>query len=626
MLDGLRDFAKSWPGKILGGFMLVGIAGFGINNVITDLGSSTVARVGSEEINSREFMRAYQSLVNRVAQQTGSVPTVSEAEAMGLPTAVLLNLSSNASLDLLADQFNLGVSEDKLSQMLRQDPSFQGTLGNFDPSIFSQVLQQSGWTESEYFQARSKEAKRQQLQETLLAGAGLPKVADELLNGYVGTKRTINYITLGPLNVDTPAEPTEEEMAAYLQQHQAEYRTVETRRVQMVELSVATLANTLVDDFTDAEIEAEYERTKASLSTPERRTIDQVVLSTPEIEQAFQDGLAAGTPFDQLVSQTNVTPTDLGTLARSEVTDTALADAAFGLEAGAFTIIDGVGGRRAVRVSAVQPAHQSTLADARDDIAMSLATAKARNEVNDVLDQIEELRAAFRPLTEIAERFGLDLYEADVTAGGSELSVVPSLTPQDQQTISQAIFKAEEEKLTPAVRISNNANLWFDLVEVQPARDQTLEEVRPAIQQAMTDQRTSQALEALSKDLVSRLDKGETIEEIAASLNVFPQISTPFTRFGSEDGTVDQVVASAVFSGGPQANGSVVNSTGDTIVYSVAETTPPSDPLNQQALDSIDAEARQGVASEFIGALRDDAQLRINQQALNTLLTTNFGQ
>ena len=68
MLDSLRVFAKSWPGKIMGACLLVGLAGFGINNVITDLGSNTVARVGDEEINSREFLRAYQNQAERVSQ------------------------------------------------------------------------------------------------------------------------------------------------------------------------------------------------------------------------------------------------------------------------------------------------------------------------------------------------------------------------------------------------------------------------------------------------------------------------------------------------------------------------------------------------------------------------------
>jgi len=626
MLDGLRDFAKSWPGKIVGGFLLVGMAGFGIENVIADLGSSTVARVGNQDINSRQFLRAYQSLVDRVAQQTGAVPTVSEAQAMGLPTAVLLNLSANAAMDGLADQFSLGVSEERLGQMLRQDPSFHGTLGNFDPAIFTQVLQRSGWTEAEYFEARSEEARRGQIEETLFAGAGLPAVADDLLNGYIGTTRTIDYLTLGALNVETPADPTEEELTAYLGEHQAEYRTVETRHVEMIDLSLATLAATFVDAIDDTAIAAEYERDKASLSTPERRHIEQLVLSTPALETQFTEGLAAGTPFETLVAEAGATPVDLGTLARPQVTDPALADAAFGLEQGSFTIIEGIGGRRAVHVAEIQPAHQTALEEARDDIANNLAMAQARREINDVLDQIEELRAAFRPLSEIAERYGLDLYQAEVTAGGSELSILPAITAEDQQRIAQAVFKAEADKLLPSVRLSGNGNLWFDLVEVEPARDQTLDEVRTELTQTMLDERTSAALLALGTDIVGRLDNGETITDVAASLGLFPEISTAFSRFGAPDGSVDSAVAAAVFSGGPDSNGSVVNGAGDVIVYTVADTTPPAEPLVQQALDSIDAEARQGLSSEFVAAVRDDAQLRINEQALNQILTTNFGQ
>jgi len=222
MLDGLRDFAKSWPGKILGAFLLVGVAGFGINNVIVDLGSNTVARVGNEEINAREFLRAYQSQINAMSSQLGTVPTTSQAEAMGIPSAVLLRLSEGAALDGLADQFGLGVSDARLGQMLREDPTFHGTLGTFEPAIFSQTLQRAGWTEAEYFEARASEARRGQLIDTLFAGVALPAVAGDLINDYAAATRTIDYITLTDANVETPAEPTEEDLAAYLAEHQAE--------------------------------------------------------------------------------------------------------------------------------------------------------------------------------------------------------------------------------------------------------------------------------------------------------------------------------------------------------------------------------------------------------------------
>lgn len=624
MLDGLRDFAKSWPGKILGAFLLVGVAGFGINNVIVDLGSSNVARVGNEEISSRQFLRAYQSQINALSSQIGTIPTTSQAEAMGIPTAVLLGLSEGAALDGLADQFGLGVSDAKLGQMLREDPSFQGTLGTFEPAIFTQTLQRAGWTEAEYFAVRGDEAKRDQLTDALFANIGLPSVATELVTDYASATRTIDYIALGETNIDTPAEPTEAELSAYLSEHQGEYRTFETRKVQLLDLSLASLAATRT--FEEAEIAAEFERVKDTLTTPERRTIEQVVLNTPEREAQFEAGLAAGTDFGALIAEAGVTPTSLGTLARSQVTDARLAEAAFGLGEGDFAIIAGIGGKRAVHVAAIESQGQPTLEEARADMVARLGAAAARTEINDVLDQIEELRAAFQPLDAIGDRFGLDVYEIDVTASGAELSALPNLAPADYARVAQAIFRAQDGQLLPAVALGGNAHLWFDLESVEPARDQTLDEVRDAIVAAITEQRVNEALLALSKTVVTRLENGEALADIAFELNTFPQISTPFTRFGSEDGFIDGTLASAVFAGGPGHKGSVVSESGEFIVFDVVDNAAPAEALDAQILASLGSEARNGIYAEFVSALRDDAGLRVNQQALTQLLIQNFGE
>jgi peptidyl-prolyl cis-trans isomerase D len=624
MLDGLRDFAKSWPGKILGAFLLVGVAGFGINNVIVDLGSNSVARVGNEEINSREFLRAYQNQINALSGQLGSIPTTSQAEAMGIPTAVLLRLSEGAALDGLADQFALGVADARLGQMLREDPSFHGTLGTFEPALFSQTLQRAGWTEAEYFDARSSDAKRDQLTETLFANVALPAVATDIINDYASATRTIDYITLGETNIDMLEEPTEADLAAYLAEHQAEYRTVETRTVKMLDLSLASLAATRT--FEEAEIAAEFERIRDTLTTPERRTIEQVALNTPELQTQFEQGLDNGTDFGSLIAEARVTPSGLGTLARSQVTDTRLAEAAFGLAEGDFAIIDGIGGRRAVHVAAIEAQGQPTLEDARADIITRLGTAAARTEINDVLDQIEELRAAFQPLDAIGERFGLEVYELQVTASGAELSALPNLDPAEYSRVAQAIFRAQDGQLIPSVPLSGNAHLWFDLENVAPARDQTLDEVRDQVTAAMTEQRINEALMALGQDVVARLEAGEALEDIALELNTFPQISAPFTRFGSDDGFIDGTTASAAFAGGPDHKGSVVTESGEFLVFTVTDSAAPADQLDAQVLATLGNDARNSLYGEFVAALRDDAGLRVNQQALTQLLIQNFGE
>ena len=622
MLDSLRVFAKSWPGKIMGACLLVGLAGFGINNVITDLGSNTVARVGNEEIDSREFLRAYQGQLNQVAQQLGSVPTAQDAVNLGIPSMVLQNLAQDAALDQLAGNFGLGVSEQKLSEMLREDPSFHNALGAFNPDSFRQVLQMSGLTEAEYFEEQRDAAARQQLVLSLFGDTTLPETASSLINRYVGDQRTIEYFALGETNIETPPAPTEEELAAYLAEHQAEFRTVETRNVQMLRLSAADLAATKT--ISDDAIAAEYERTKSTLSTPERRTIQQVVLNEEQVA-AFEAGLAAGTPFETLVAEAGLTPTNLGTLAQADINDASLAAAAFGVTEGGFVVIDGVTGKRAVHVSAVEPGGVPALEDVRDQLADNLALAEARQELGDVQDQIEELRAAFRPLPEIAERFGLELYEADVTAGGAELAAIPDLAADDVPRVAQAIFNAEQGALTAAIPLAGNSNLWFDVQAIEPARDQTLDEVRDAVAETLTAERVNNAILAAQAEAVARLDNGEALADVAASYNVFPQISAPFTRFGSEDGTIDGAVAQAAFAGDADHHGSAVSQSGEFIVFQVTDLTEAEGTLEEAATASLENEVRVGLYGDFVAGVRDDARMVVNQQALQQALALNTG-
>ena len=617
MLDGLRAFAKSWPGRIMGALLLIGLAGFGINNVILGFGSNTVARVGNEDITANEFLRAYQNQVNRVAQQIGSVPSPQDAVNFGIPSLTLQQLAQDAALDQLATRFGLGVSDAKLAQMVREDPSFRGTLGTFDPASFAQVLRASGITESEYFEEQTAAARRQQLVLSLFGEAGLPAAGTELINNYVNDQRTIEYFVLNPTSLPSPAEPTEEELAAYLAEHQAEFRTVETRPTRMLVLSPTSLA--AAKTISDEAIAAEYERTKDSLTQPERRTIEQVVLNADQAA-AFEAGLAAGTSFEQLVAEAGLTPTSLGTLAESQVTDPALASAAFGLDAGDFTVIEGAAGRRAVHVSAIDPGGVPTLEEAREGIEQQLALAEARNEIADIQDQVEELRAAFRPLTEIADRFGLELYEVPVTAGGSELSVIPGIAAEDRSRLTQAIFAAEQGDLTAAVPMAGNTNVYFELEGVEPARDQTLDEVRDELTTALMTERSNDAMLAAAEEAVAQVRSGTPLSDVASRYNTFPQISTPFTRFGSPDGTIDGTIASAAFAGGPNLVDTAVAEDGSVTVFQVTSAIPSGTTLDATVVDSLDQEAQIGLYGEFVAGVRDDAGLRINQQALNEAL------
>lgn len=624
MLNFLRSITKTWVGKIIGVFLIIGLAGFGITEVIGTLGSSTIASAAGTDISSRDFQRAYQNQLNAFLQQTGRMPTNEEAVAAGIPDFTIQQLAAQASVSKFASDLGLGVSDAKLGEMVRTDPNFAGTLGNFSPENFKAVLQNSGFTENEYFELQRDAARRQQLLAGLTATTPTPAAALELVARYLGDKRTADYFVLNATSLPAVADPTEEELAEYLKARQTEFRTLETRTADVLVLTPETLAATKT--IAEDQIAAEYERTKDSLVTPERRAIQQVALSTPELEQAFTDGKAAGTPVSQIVTATGATPSDLGLRAQADVTDSSLATAAFALTGtDDVAIISGIGGaKRAVFVTEIQPTHQETLEEAREEIVRKLSTEVARGEIADLLDQIEELRAAFRPLSEIAERFGLKVATVAVTAGGAELAADTDVPADARGTVATAIFRAEQGALTPAVSLGSNRNVWFDLKAVEPARDQTLDEVREQLVTTWTAQKTS---EALTTEVAITLDKmraGMSLVDAAAEINQYPVPSLPMGREGDGTPVLNTTVAEAIFAGGEGHFGAAVNGDGDQVVFQVVEITPAeADAVTPAIRQFVENSINDGIDADFQGSLLDLKSLRVNRQALTNLLTLN---
>lgn len=624
MLDSLRDFGKTWPGKILGAFLLVGLAGFGVSGVITGFGGNTVARVGSEEISTRDFQRAYNAQLNSTAQRRGSVPTAEEAMALGIPMAAINRLAADAALNGLGKEFGLGASDERLGIMLRQDPNFSGTLGNFDQANFQRALQLNGFTENEYFSNQTDAARRQQLITGMFGDVAAPEAALELISRYGSDERVINYFVLRADAILPPEEPTETEMSAYLTENQANYRTVPTRTVDIMVLSPQAIAEGL--DVSEADIRAEYDRTQANFTKTETRSISQAILSTDELVAQFEAGIEAGQSFDNLVATAGIQPTDLGTLTRAQILDADLAEVAFDMEVGDITIMPAVLGQRAVIVTEIDPGGQQTLDEVREQITTNVKNRLGRDSYIDVLDAIEELRAAFTPLNQIADRYQLDVVELPITTTGQILSEIDAIPANGRTRIASTIFNADEDALAPTIALNANLNVWFDIKQVDPARDQTLNEVRETIRTAMLDERTDDALIEQVESVIKQLEDGETIENVAVALGQFPALSDAFSRGGDGSPIIDGSVAAAAFAGGADFFGSAQNAEGNYVVFQVTEVVANEDTPEEAARDFVNSAVVDSLYNDFLTALRDNAGVRINQGVLSQTLALDGQQ
>lgn len=624
MLALFRKFANTLFGKLLVGLLMVGMAGFGISNVLTSLGSTTVAWVGGHEISARDFQRTYNDQLNRIAQQTGRMPTAQEALARGVPAGVLQRLASDAAVGQFSADLGVGASETRMSDMVKNDPTFAGTLGAYDARTFSQVLARSGYTEKEYFALQVDAARRQQLASGLFAGTSAPQTALEILNHFTDDTRTVDYITLNREGIDSVPQPTEDELAAYLKEHQTEFRTKEARTVDLLVVTPETLAAKFTP--TESDISDEYERTKESRVRVEKRTIRQIALTTPELEKAFVDGQAAGTPLSTLLAANTVSFEELGTLAKSDINDATLADAAFGLPLDGYAVIEGIGSKRAITVSGIDAGGQITLAEAHDEIAQQLAVKAARDAYGDILDQVEELRAGSKPLTDVSERVGLKLFSLAITEGGPELVGVEALAEGERTRVADAIFNSELGQVDPSVSMGSNRNAWYDLKAIEPARDQTLAEVRDAVVKAWTDMKTDEALKAEVDKVLAALKSGSSFDEAVGLVGQLPQLSGPIKRTGDGTPLFNAAVASAIFSGGPDHYGQAVNGDGDQVLFKVSDVTDADTAPPEAAKTYLQNGIRDALYTDFTAGVLQDSGLRTNQQLLAQVLSLDTAQ
>jgi len=624
MLDSFRNFATTWPGKILGAFLLVGLAGFGITGVLTSIGTNTVARIGDRDVSTLDFQRTYNQQINAAAQQLGVVPTPDQALSLGIPSNVLNQLATDQVFNILSDQFALGISDERLTQLLREDPAFAGAIGKFSRMVFERTLRQSGYTESDYFKDRREVAERRQLALGIFGQIRTPETVLKLMRRFGEDRRTLEYFVVSPDSLLPIEDPSDDILQAYLAQNQQQYRTPEMRNISLMVLSPDILAEGY--QISEAEIQAEYERLKESMVRVERRTIEQVDLPDPETVQMFERGLENGTSYEALVEEAGLTSTKVGTFAENEISNLRLAQLSFDLDLNEFALTESGQGKQVITVTAIEPGGVIALSEVSEQLAQKLKRDRARPAYSDMLDQIEEQRAAFADMEQIAGQFGLELDRVSIGATGIQLVEADGLTPDEAQKLATTVFNIDQGRLTPSVSLGANKTVWFDLLSVDSARDQRLDEVREQLATTWLSRQRAIALREKANAMLAQLEGGQALADIAVTNGLFPQTSQPVSRAGDGGGEIDATVASAAFGGGPGLTGTVQNEKGNYVVFEVTGIEEASKSLSPESEQFIKNGYRDDIYADFASALRQDTPLRINQQVLSQLLGLDTGR
>jgi peptidyl-prolyl cis-trans isomerase D len=546
MLDKMRGAAKSWVAKILIGLLVVSFGIFwGIQDVFRGYQSDALANVGDQKITAQEFSNRLQDAIQNYAQRTGQSITPDIAREIGLDRQVLSDLMRAAALDAETGKLKLAVSDAQLVAIIAKEPAFQGADGKFDPEVFRGVLRRNNISEQQYLASERQRFLRTSISDSAAENFVAPAILVEAAYRHRNEERDARFFVVKALETDVPA-PSDDDIKKFYDERPQDYTAPEYRNIVIIKADPADVAATVAID--ESALQAGYDKYKPDYFTPESRVIEQIIFPTLDEAQKAKARIAAGEDFLAIAKERGLDPTtiNLGDQRKDDIPDSILADAAFALSEGAVS--DPVQGKLSIvllRVTKISPEHQRTLDEVKPELTTRLQNERAREEILNLYNSIEDARAAQTSFEEIAKKAGIPIVTvAAVDSRGLDKDGKSVDLPHKDEVL-QAVFASDVGVENDALQ-SDEAYIWYEVREVTPSALRPLDQIKDKVKADWSARKLQDIVLEKARKLAERGTGGTTLDSLATEANATVQEVRALKR-NETTAEFDAAAISAVF-------------------------------------------------------------------------------
>jgi peptidyl-prolyl cis-trans isomerase D len=537
---------------------------------------------------------------------------------------------AQAALEQRDQQMRLGISDAEIAHRITTNPSFQNDQGQFDRAKFEELLRNAGFTEQRFVSEQRGLLLRRQITDSIVGNLPVPKAWLTAINQYQGETRSIDYVALTAAQAGDIPQPTAEELAKYFDERKIMFRAPEYRKIVTVAATPAELGKTV--EVSDDEVKKAFDENRSRYITPEKRHIEQMVFPTMAEAEAASAKIKAGTTFAQLATERGLKEQDLdlGTVTKTTLIDPAVADAAFALKDGEVSEpVQGRFGVVIVTVTQIIPEEDKSFADVAPQIRNDIATARAKQQIQDIHDKVEDARAGGATLEEAAEKLKLPVVTIDSVdrsgrdPAGKEVNNVP-----DAAQLINAAFSSDIGVDNDPLEF-DGGYIWYDVTGITPARDRKLDEVKSEVETRWRDDQVAARLKSKSAEMLDKLKTGNAFDAVAAADGLQIQKASDIKR-GQGSPSLSSRAVEAVFHTAKDGFGTAQGqAASDWIVFHVTDDQiPPLDP-NSNAAKQIEQSVQRQMGDDLFGQymawLEDYLGTTVNQTALAQALGNGNG-
>ena len=482
-------------------------------------GGDNVVEVGDTAVTATEFTARVDQEMQVYRQQQ---PTLDMAQfvAGGGFEAALNRITSGLALEQFGRDQGMTVSKRAIDGQIASFPGLQGPNGQFDPSMFRQLLQDRKLTETGIRTDLSRDMMATLLTSRLVERQPVPQ---QLALPYASLsleKRAGTIAFVPTAAMPAGAAPTPAELQTFYARNVARYTIPERRQIRYARVSLDRVKAGATP--TETEVAQAYAADRTKYAATERRTITQVVV----LDKAGADRLVAtvraGTPLAAAATAAGLASSTRANRTREALTgetSKAVADAVFAAARGALVgpVRGGIGFTVAT-VDKVEQVAGRSLAQVRDEIVAALTTSKTTAAVNDLRDKVDDALGDSATFDEIVKDRGLTgETSAPLLANGVDPDR-PGPADATLAPLLQAAFQMNEGDEPQLVATGPDGS--FALValgRVIPAAPRPLAAIRDVVARDLAIDRARQAARRVAQQVLAAVNKGQSLQQAFAA-------------------------------------------------------------------------------------------------------------
>ncbi len=596
--------------------LLAGLSMFGVTDAFISQSKNAAATVGKEQVSLQAFNNFFQRRLGEINKEAPERLTTKQAYQRGLHSQVLNTLITEQLIQIDADDLGVAVNDRDAIEFIEGLEVFNNEItGKLDKNKILEVLSRIDRNKSpkELEQDVHKEIRREQTLASIQAGLVAPTIFANQQYKFMTEQRMVKLLRLNRDAIPVPADPSDEELKAFIEASPAGYIAPEYRRFTLLRMEIE---NVLPDiEVSEEEIKKhfDYKVKVGQLGTAETRSYQQFVAKDKEQADKITAALNAGKDIRAVIAEFSLdAPLVYENVLPGASSDPTAGEAAYKMDKNtAQTVASSFGGWFSVLVTDITPRTVPDMETERASLIDEIQTNKAKQVLYDASQTIQDgISEDSMTLEEAGLASGVSVASFDYmsrlgqTEDGQKLEGLPNIAGvATDDLILKEIFLADPGFDGDVFETSKGGIAAVRVDEIKDSAPRPFADVREQALAAWHLKKADEALATLSEDLVVRAQAGESLEDLAKEIGKGAEVSeVQMIRAARTPGLGSQVMVRLF----EARQGQIVRGTADNgldrIIGQVLTITPNADAIIPGIVDTLSTQAAEAISTDIQSA------------------------